>query len=494
MNTDQNGIVRNGFFSVVQIVISSLSYVIVYYMVLSRTGKAELGMWSLITSIPAAFTVFGSGVSGCLLRYIPVYIARGEPLQFNRILASGTLFNFILGLVISAAGYIFSEPIIRFMFDIARVPVLYKEVFHLTLITFFLNFISSVFLFSLDGLQLIYKRNIIIMAASVFFCICCLLFIPLMGLKGLLYAQTVQAAVIFFSAWIILKSSKPFNMAELRPDKAHIKLFFTYGQDFQYISLSILLFDPLTKYFLNRYFSLSAVGIYDIVNRAITQIRMVLVNAIQVIIPVVSKRSEEKSLDVEHLYSKALRGAAFLSILSYSILICISIPIVYLLDHKDLGFYIIFLVCLSFAYIINIIAAPAYSILMGLGKLNHIVISHLISTGLNIILFLLLQYKPLPEWMVLPPLFAISVSSFYILNQFHAEYRTIKVKVLHEDLGPYILSVLAVLSTILIYKMDFDITWLYILNLLYLFPLAFMLFRNTFLISLKGRLTSAVSK
>ena len=82
----KNIVVKNSVFSVLQIILSTLCYVVIYYLILHKLGKTELGVWSIITSLPIAISVFGSGVSGCVLRYIPVYNVQKDKKAFNEII------------------------------------------------------------------------------------------------------------------------------------------------------------------------------------------------------------------------------------------------------------------------------------------------------------------------------------------------------------------------------------------------------------------------
>lgn len=488
MEIENKGIVKNGFFSVIQLLISTGCYVIIYYLILSKLGKAQLGIWSIMSSVPAALTVFGSGVSGCLLRYIPVYAARKDSRQLNQIIFSGTLFNVLIACIAITAGYYFSQPLLKFLFSTSVVPQSYTVVFNATLVIFFLNFVSSVFLFTLDGLQLIYKRNIIVMISSLCFCVSAALLINSYGLEGLLYAQIIQSLLLLLMALYLLGKARIFKIRYFQIQKTHFRLFLGYGQNFQYISLAIMLFEPLTKYFLNKYFNLSIVGLYDIVNRVITQVRSVIVSAIMVIVPVVSRLSEENLLDVNQLYKKAVRGGTLLSMLSYSSLLIIAVPILTRLDKKDLNLYLIFLVALSGAYILSIISSSAYGIFMGLGKLKPIIVSHLLSTGINMCLFLIIKYNPVPAMMILPPSIAIALSSIYITYQFRKEFILDRISISREDIGLYAVSTIAVIASLVFYIYSLPPVFIYVLVVLYVIAITYLMLTNTFLLSISESL------
>ncbi len=475
----------------VQIVVSTLAYFIMVPLMTHKLGihegKAQIGVWATVTAIPAAMSIFGSGVSGCVVRYLPVYATKHDLKQINLLIVNGLLLNLLLASVIVALGYYFSEPLLRFLFSVHRVPAFYISVFHLSLAIFFLTFLNSVFLSSLDGLQLIYRKNLVLIFSSVVFCALCVFFIDRWGLTGLLYAQLAQAVIAGSCAFGVLRVAGILGSG-MQFSRVHQKLFFTFGRKMQFISVSILLFDPITKYFLNRYADLPLVGIYELANRAVTQARTMVVSAIQVIVPVVSKQNEEKSLDISALYQKAVRGGTLLSIAGYGMLISLAVTLVALKDAADMPYYLTFIALLAVAYTVNIIASVPYSILMGIGDLNHIVKSHLLSTGLNGLFFLAVSVQPRPLLMVLPPVFSVLLSSLYVLRVFKRSYPTPIFSLHAEDGLLFGLSAASVFAALIAYFCGGSVGIMAGLNVLFVTATGIAAVRNSFLTALLGKL------
>ena len=428
MSSDSSNAVKNSLFSILQIAAAALGYLLIYWIIIKRLGHEELGVWSIITSLPVAISVFGSGVSGCVLRYIPIYAAKEDEKAFNGIIFSGLIFNFVLGGFFALTGYFFSTPLLEFLFSKKSLPDYYYSVFYIALGVFYVNFISSVLVFALDGLQLIHVRNKIMILGSALLCVSGSLLISGFGLKGVLYGQLLQGSIVALLAGFTLANSKLFNLKFLRLQKLYLRLFLTYGKGFQAISLCALLFEPLTKYFLNKYFNLSVVGSYDIINRIVVQVRTLVVSAVQVITPLVSKGNALGTLDISNVYQKTIRGASLLSYCLYSVVFTLCMFVVVLNNSVQTKTYLFILVFMVLAYHSNIIASVAYSMLLGLGKLKYLVVSHLLSVGVNAILFCALGNVLVERFMVLPVAVSIIVSSLYVLHYFNKEFNITKIE------------------------------------------------------------------
>jgi O-antigen/teichoic acid export membrane protein len=484
----KNIIVKNSIFSVLQIVLSTLSYVVIYYLILHKLGKTELGVWSIITSLPIAISVFGSGVSGCVLRYIPVYNVQKDRKAFNEIIFNGFVFNIVFGGLIVALGFLFTSQILHFIFSVEALPFRYILLFRLSLLTFFVSFISSVILFAIDGLQLIFLRNKIVIFSSVLFCIMASVFINYWDLKGILIAQFFQALFILLFSSIAIFRVKLFDFSFFKLNKFYFKLFFTYGQGFQFISITVLLFEPITKYFLNKYFNLSVVGVYDLVSRAVTQIRILIVSAVQVITPLVSKSNEESQLDVNGIYRKTIRGASLLSFVLYSSLICSSMIVVGYFDRVNINQYLFISILLCVSYHFNIRASISYSILMGLGNLKSIIISHVLSSALNILLFLWLGKYLMDSIIALPTSLAIIISSEYLIYNFKNDFKIVDVKITSSDIKVKLLSIISVVFTVLLISYSANLISFVVLFVMHSLLLFWLIMKNDFFINIFNKI------
>jgi O-antigen/teichoic acid export membrane protein len=493
MEIKQKGIVKNGFFTILQVLVTTLTWILAYYLIIhlgGRTaGKEQIGLWSTISGVPATLMVFGSGVSGCLVRYIPVYVAGQDYVSVKQIIVSGFLFNLVLAGAICIAGWLFADPLLRYYFHLTIVPSLYRKIYLVSLFTFFFNFTGSVFLSGLDGLQMIYRRNFIMMAASVVFGVLAVSLIRWMGIMGLVYAQVIQSLIMLTLALLALQKTRVFNVDSPLLNWSQVKLFLTYGQGLQLIMLSIVFYDPVIRYFINRYYTLKVVGMYDIVNRAITQVTRLIVSAIQVIVPVVSRQQQEKTLDIGDLTRKSMRGGGLLSALGFCWILILAVPLViYTGEQKNFDYYFVFLFMLSAGYLMNTVTSGPYSIMMGLGHLKPVVISHVLSALLNYALFLVLGQKPSAFLLILPPASAVFFSSAYLL-WIYLKRHSISLRLPPaEDIWLYGISLAGVLLSWQIYLFTGSLPLLLLLDAALALLSLYFLYRNSFLLSIFEKL------
>lgn len=480
MNAEKNKIIKSGFSSVLQIIAASLSYAIIYLFIILKLGKEQLGIWAVITSIPAVVSFLGSGVSGSLIRYIPIYVVKKQEQFAIKIIFNGFVFNFGIGLLISITAFFFATPLLKFMFGINEVPALYLQLFYCALITFFINFLSSVFLASLDGLQKIVKKNKILIVSSLLFCIAGVFMIFNFKLKGLLYAQLFQALLVFFLSLIAIYRTSTFNFKYRNFDIKFLRLFYTYGGSLQYISILNILFEPITKFFLNRYFGLGVVGVYDLVNRIVSQLRMVIVNAIQVIVPFVAKEIEENNIAVQHIYQKSFKGALLLSVILFGLLISAGYSFIYVFEKIKIVEFQVILLYLTIANVINILSAPAYAIRLATGKLKYLITAQLISTGLNIMLFMCLGLNPYHEIMLLPTSLAIGLSSIYIIVNYQYTLK-LKIQLSSNDIYIAITSLSCPIICIVIASFWFNLTLLLGVATIHIAIVLLLAFKNDYL-------------
>lgn len=481
-NGEQNKIIKSGFSTVLQIVVASVSYVVIYLLVLNKLGKEQLGVWSLITAIPAVVAFLGSGVSGSLVRYIPIYLKNKEEENIQKIIYNGLVFNLVISLTLALLAFVFAIDILKFMFGLATIPVLYKQLFYCSIFTFLINFLSSVLLGALDGLQQIVLKNKIIICCSVVFCIAAAILIFNFDLIGLLYAQLLQAILVFITTFFVLQCKDLFKINFRKTDNDFLKLFYRYGGKLQYVSILNILFEPVSKFFLNRYFNLGVVGTYDIVNRIISLLRMLIVNSIQVIIPFVASKTETSTITL-NIYAKSFRGALLLSSILFGGLITAGFSLIYGFEKINVNEFQVILIYLSIGYLINILSAPAYAIRLATGKLNYLITAQLLSTGLNILLFVLLGQFPQSFLMLLPTCLAVGISSAYIILSYQPTFdKSLKI-IDKKDRHIYVASILFPLICIVISRYYFNIFALILVICFHALVMIFLVYKNDYLMN-----------
>jgi O-antigen/teichoic acid export membrane protein len=166
----------------------------------------------------------------------------------------------------------------------------------------------------------------------------------------------------------------------------------------------------------------------------------------------VSKSNEEGTLDISNVYYKTSRGASLLSFSLYSTLMIFGMFAVSFLDPNHISIYMFMTLFMIIGYHFNIMTSTAYAILIGLGELKDVIISHLISTVINVVLYIVLKNILTDSIILLPVSASIVLSSIYLIYAFRkkvmATYESKKITDFYiRSLGviTVVLSVMAVI-------------------------------------------------
>ncbi|MDD4950725.1 oligosaccharide flippase family protein [Sulfuricurvum sp.] len=177
-------------------------------------------------------------------------------------------------------------------------------------------------------------------------------------------------------------------MLYLFPYKWHRETFneiFTYSVNLQLSSLMTMLLEPISKLMLGHYGNLSMVGLFEMANRLVMQVRSVIVNANQSLVPLLSNLHETEKKKVLGLYFKTTNILIVLSSVVYGIL-AVSLPFISELWIGELNIYFIdFSFLIVMGMFVNTLIGPVYFTNMATGDVIENTKSQIIIALLNII-------------------------------------------------------------------------------------------------------------
>lgn len=376
----------NAIVSVGQILIVGLTLFILYKFLLKTIGIKELGIWSLVLAGTSVSRIANVGISGSVVKFVAKYNSRAEKKKVSEVIQTAAISIALFMGVIMLAGY----PLVKYLLSLVvspeSLPAAY-QILPFSFLAFWLLSVSGIFLAGLDGYQRIDMRGYLLSSEAVFHLILCFLLVPKYGLMGLAYAKATQNITILFTSWFLLKKYIPaLPLLPIRWSKGVFKEIFNYGMNLQILTVSVMLWDPITKGLLSKFGSLSMVGYYEMASRIIQQFRAFIISINQVLVPAVAGLHEKVPEKIKAVYTNSYRVVLYLSLPLYTLLI-ISFPILsYLLVGHYVRIFIFFGIILGFAWFLNTISAPAYFINLGTGELKWNVISYVTIALINIIL------------------------------------------------------------------------------------------------------------
>ncbi len=409
----------NAIASLVQIVLVSGVLFFLYKFLLKSIGVEQLGVWSLILATTSASNVATFGISGSVVKFVAKYVARGEDRNVSGVIQTGVIsLGLIIGFVL-LAGY----PLIKWVLGLV-VPLnsldLALLILPFALFSLWLTTITSVFQSGIDGFQRIYIRNILMIGGSIFFALLCFIIAPKYGLIGLAYAQIINNSTILIVSWILIKGFLPvLPVVPYQWNRDLFKEIMQYGINFQIISVTGMLADPITKALLSKFGGLSMVGYYEMANRMVLQFRALIVSANQVIVPSIAGLQEKAPERIRSVYLTNYNLLFYLSFPLYTLII-ISIPLIseIWIGHYE-RIFIIFGILLGMGWFLNTLASPSYFANLGTGALRWNVIGHMTAAILNVMLGIILGFLFNGVGVVVAWVIALSLGSSVIYVAYH---------------------------------------------------------------------------
>ncbi len=377
----------NATSAIVQVVFTAVLYFFLYKYMLDRLGAELLGVWSLILSFSSIANLANLGLTSGLVKFVAEYIAEGRKsgigsLIFTSLLSLSGLFAVAVAII-----FFLAAGLLRFVVDEKFLDAA-MAILPYSLASLFINTISGVFTSTLEGFQKNYLRNFLYIFSGVAFFAGVTLLTPRFQLTGVAMAQLIQSGVVFGGAFLLMHRISTHNrITHWRWDRRTFKELFGYGYKMQLVSVAQLLYEPCTKFLLSRFGGLAFLGHYEMASRLVNQFRALLVNANQVVIPVVAHTAKTKTkADLQDFYRKMNRVLFTLTVpLSTALLITTPFISSVWIGYPDSDF-IFATVALTLSAAVNIMCGPSYFSCMAEGRLSILVAVHVGMAVVNVVL------------------------------------------------------------------------------------------------------------
>jgi O-antigen/teichoic acid export membrane protein len=214
-----------------------------------------------------------------------------------------------------------------------------------------------------------------------------LVLVPSYGLRGVIFAQIVQAIIILIFSWIWIKRRLPeLNVIPKKWSFKILKSMLSYGVNISLTNASSFLMDPITKIFLTKLGNPSLSAYFELSSQFIQRFRGILLTANSAVIPKIAENTINNKKYVKEIYSENLKIAIILSLAAYSVLIASSDLISIAMFNDIQPTFINILNILTISWLINVLAAPAYFSNLGTGNVSINSITQIMMGSLNLML------------------------------------------------------------------------------------------------------------
>ena len=323
----------------------------------------------------------------------------------------------------------------------------------------------------------------------------CFMFAPTYGLIGVAYARVLVNVLILISSWLLLKRCLPvLPVFPYRWNKGLFREIIDYGINFQIISITAMLYDPVTKALLSKFGGLSMVGYYEMASRMVQQLRALIVSANRVLVPAIADLQEKTPEKIQLVYSNSYQLLFYLALPLYSfIVICAPIISELWIGHYESGF-VLFTILLAIGWFLNTLNVPSYFTYLGIGELRWNVISHitigLLNAGLGFMMGVLFNgIGVVVSWV-----FSLALGSSIIYLSYHIKYRIPLIELLPKSSRIItIVCLIGILSTLIIQYQLNHVFNAIALNSIILFSFSIIVFIPFWFHPMRKRLTGWIA-
>lgn len=409
---------KNVIYAVMQIIISGISLFVLYKVLLLKIGIELIGVWSIVMAFSAFLRTGDFGFAGSIVKFVSESITKNDLEKVNDIVkTSFTSVSIILGLLLC----IFYFVILFFLpyFIGEQYINLALELLPYSIFSVWLAVLSTLTIFVFDGLNRVDIRSAFLLAFNLILVALSILFVYSYGFIGLGYAQVVQSFLQLIVAWILVR--KHLKITSILPFSWNLQLFkemLSYSIHLQISSLMAMMLEPITKLFLGYFGTMGSVGYFEMANRLVMQIRSIVVNANQALVPMISKAHTEKKLLREN-YMITLKILLIVSLFFYSITSIVTpfISEIWIGYYEKDFIYFTYIILLSLG--INTLCGAAYFTNMGTGDVKFNTISQLIIGMSNLILGIVLGYLYKDYGVIIAYGIAIVIGSLWLIVNFN---------------------------------------------------------------------------
>ena len=345
---------------------------------------AAVGVWSVVLATTSVGRIADFGISGGVSRFVARAGARNGVLQAATYVetaaaSSGIGTGLLAVLAFPLLNLYLSAVVPENSLRVATAMLPYA------LFSFWITSVASVYQGGLDGVLRVDLRNWIMIASSMLQVALGILLVRSSGVMGLAYAQVAQALIVLCVTLAVLRRTLPsLSIIPLKWDSTILRELVGFGWKLQLTSIAVLLFEPVTKGLLARFGGLASAGYYEMATRMVQQLRALLVNANQVLVPAVADAQERDPFRARFLYNESYRVVLFLVLPLIGGLV-VSLPAISQLwiGHYEERF-VTFGGLLAVGWFFNALTGPSYFAAIGAGRMQWNLVGHLVIAVLNV--------------------------------------------------------------------------------------------------------------
>lgn len=371
-------ITSNVIATVTQVLISGVVFFVLYRYLYGRLGVEQIGVWSLVLAATSISRIGDLGLSAGVVRFVAQALGRGDAQRAADVVETVTLTLGAFMVVLLVVCYPLFVLALNYFVPARGVPMA-LSILPYALISLWTMVVVSVISGGLDGCMRMDLRSLLMGLSHLVYFVLAVLLVPKYGLEGVAVAQLLQSiGLVILMWWLLRRQLKEVPLIPLHWNFPVLKEMIGYGVNFQIITVTNMLFDPVVKALMSKFGGLEALGYYEMANKLILQGRAIIIEASRVMVPAIAASQVHDAAKAKQLFITSYHMTFYVSVLFYGLLgISITTISMLWLGHYQATF-IQYALLLNLAWFANTLIGPAYFSNLGSGKLRPNMLSHAI--------------------------------------------------------------------------------------------------------------------
>ncbi len=419
----------NVYLTILQVVVSGLTFFLLYRYLYEALGAEKIGLWSLVIAFASSARLGELGLAGGVVKFVAEARGQDDHLLAAKLIQTVLITLTVVLLVLAFPAFKLFALGLNFLVD---EPYVYLgiQILPYTLLSISMMVGVAVIAGGMDGYMLMGLRNVVLSFSHIMYLVLVYFLVPSYDILGVAYAQCIQYVFLITTLWVLMK----VRLREL-PFVPHVWDFWLlrkmlrYGVTFQTITVVNMFFEPLIKVSMTYWSGLANLGLYEMANKLALQVRSIIVESNRIIVPMLAgkKNNSNNFYDRKELVLKSFRLVSFSSICLFGLMLVAS-PIISLLWLGEINdLFLLFLFIVSMGWAFNTLTGPVYFLNLATGSLAQNLMSHCITCLSGIILSNLMGYFFKAWGVILAASFSLMAGGLYLLVWYFLSLERIKL-------------------------------------------------------------------
>lgn len=289
--------VKNYIFSICEHFFEIVTVFVTFKYIIYILGLQNLGIWSMANAITSLASVGTSGFASSAIKFVASSFSDNNLTKTRYVVTTSCILVFLTSILMTLTIYL-GFRIWGGFFLIDQEFDNISKLIGYVLVLFNVSILARLFQSCLDGMLEIQTRVKINIVSKILYLVSFYFMVNTKGLIGVSISMIFQQLFIIFLSlgFIIRRLNFSFRMKFWDRD-TFIEIF-RYGYVFQLNSLLQMFSDPFTRFMIKNYGSLEILGVFEVVYKVFTQVRMLVIVILNTYLPYLVT-SQSKSLELK---------------------------------------------------------------------------------------------------------------------------------------------------------------------------------------------------